>query len=98
MVLNSNQVLPIDAVTLLNEALQADRAAVEALFAYRVECNENLAFHPTIQVGEYFTLGFLGLLNGIFGINESMTGYICAVYEDGKLTRFMLTPDREKAN
>lgn len=97
-----NQVTPADAVILLNEALQADRDAIKLLFAQRVECNEKLAFHPTIQVKQtelyaIYSVGFLGLLNGIFGINENMAGFICAVYEGDQLVRFALTPDQEKA-
>lgn len=77
-----------DAVDLLNQALFDDREAITKLFEHRVSCNEALAYHPTIQVKEDNTVGFLGLLNGIFGVNESQIGHICAVYEDGKLTRF----------
>lgn len=77
-----------DAVDLLNQALFDDREAITKLFEHRVSCNEALAYHPTIQVSEDFQVGFLGLLNGIFGVNESQIGHICAVYEGGKLTRF----------
>ena len=77
-----------DAVELLNQALFDDKEAITKLFQHRVSCNEALAYHPTIQVSEDFQVGFLGLLNGIFGVNESQIGHICAVYEGGELKRF----------
>jgi hypothetical protein len=70
------------ALTVLNEALQADPQTISALMNHRVICNEALANHPTIQVGIYegeYKVGLLGLLNGLFGIQENKTGYIGAI-------------------
>lgn len=79
-----------DAVTLLNEALAADRMAVDVLINFRINCNQQLAFHPTIQVSADNRVGLLGLINGIFGLNEN-TQLVCAVYEGTRLIKFALT-------
>jgi len=59
-------------ITVLNEAYDADPAAIHALLLNRIPCNEKLANHPTIQVTEetvpkqtYYSVGVLGLLNGL---------------------------------
>jgi hypothetical protein len=75
-----------DVIKILNEALESDREAITKLFTSRVECNEDLANHPTIQVGDYHgngkhMVGILGLLNGLFGIRADGRGYLCAYFE-----------------
>ena len=72
-----------EVIALLNEAVALDRKAMENLLNARVECNEALADHPTIQVSNYFVpgkyvVGILGILNGIFGISETGFGVIAA--------------------
>jgi hypothetical protein len=83
----------LDAVNLLNSALQCDPEAVRALLEHRVPCNNALADHPTIQVGDIDgqrRVGILGLLNGIFGTDERGWGYIGAQFDDAdKLTHFV---------
>lgn len=79
-------VSPKDAIEVLNRALAADPEAARLLFNYRVGCNEELANDPTIQVSSYrpkgtTTVGILGLLNGIFGIQDDGMGYLAASYE-----------------
>jgi len=78
-------------VEFLNSLLEVDRKAISALCATRVPCNEKLAEHETVQVaalkdddGNYhsFTVGLIGILNGLFGVNEDGYGYILAVVED----------------
>jgi hypothetical protein len=63
-------------VATLNEAFRLDPAALHAMICNRVPCNQALAEHPTIVVGDcyygdervqHFNLGFVGLLNGILG-------------------------------
>lgn len=53
----------------LNRALETDRNAIQWLFTYRVECNQELAEDPTIQVRSRddtkCSLAVIGLLNGI---------------------------------
>ena len=53
---------------ILNDALIRDADAITALVTARVPCNDRLARHPSIRIGEYdgvFRVGVLGLLNGI---------------------------------
>lgn len=76
--------------SLLNEALQVDRMAVDNLITMHTVCNEDLAHHPTIQVrqtfGKRFTVGPLGFLNGL----SDGKHYIIAQYDDvtGQLVGF----------
>lgn len=53
-------------VRILNEALEADPEAIQALHLHKVSCNERIANHPTIQVSCKGTnrLRILGLING----------------------------------
>jgi len=79
------------AINFLNKLLELDGNAINKLVGSRVECNEALAKHPTVQVqrdgtrtrigkeeAEIFEVGLLGVLNGIFGINEDGFGQIVA--------------------
>jgi len=86
-------VTPKIAVAILNNALELDREAVQALIETRVPCNSKLAEHDTIQVAEEgpsvvggemeYNVGLMGLLNGMFGVDER-TGFgpITAVFEN----------------
>lgn len=85
-----------EVIELLNEAVRDDRIAMDLLVNERVYCNETLANHPTIQVQKAeplvvfntkmseevsrWQVGLLGILNGIFGIDERGTGRIAAVF------------------
>jgi hypothetical protein len=88
-------------IHILNELLEADSTAIEALIGHRVPCNESLAVHPTVQVAqdrEGHTVGLLGILNGLVGVIESGPkegwGLITATFDDaGKLTHFWRTPN-----
>lgn len=81
-----------DALRVLNEAVKADREAMQALIDARVLCNDKLGKHPTIQVGRMdgcLRVGILGLLNGLFGTAEDGWGAIAAVFDDdGTITEF----------
>lgn len=75
----------------LNEALKADKDAVNGICQYRVPCNEELAFHPTIQVKltrlKRYEVGFIGILNGI--LEEAGEPKISMVIDDtGELIGF----------
>jgi len=77
-------VTPADAIDYLNDLLRRDREAVTALVGSRVSCNEALSNHETCQVGArdgVYTVGLLGVLNGLFGVDESGWGPITAVVE-----------------
>lgn len=82
-----------ELLDLLNEAARQDPDAVLALMLTRVPCNELLSGHPTIQTGARsgggFEVGPLGILNGLFGVDEMGWGavtMVCDVEEtaDGK--------------
>jgi len=75
------------AIEFLNELLRADPQAVSALIETRVPCNQELADHPTVQVRSYglnggYQVGLLGILNGLFGVDEEGWGPIAAQYDE----------------
>ncbi len=90
-------ITPIDAVRVLNQALGADPGAIMWLWRKRVRCNAALAAHRTIQVsgltprGPYL-LSWLGLLNGIFGIDRRGGSPIVAITDDrsGHIVKFIV--------
>lgn len=90
-------ITPTSAANYLNALLEIDRDAIEKLVKQRVPCNQNLALHPTAQVagldeGDGYEVGFLGILNGLFGVFDEgpYTGWgpVAAYYEDDKIVRF----------
>ncbi|MDO8715320.1 MAG: hypothetical protein Q7J73_00660 [Dehalococcoidales bacterium] len=88
-------------VKYLNELLEIDRDAISNLIASRVECNEKLSNHPTVQVGTRedgkYEVGLLGILNGLFSVDENEYGEIYMVVEDDKKTPVkFLTRDEYK--
>ena len=90
-----------ETVDFLNELLKIDGQAINTLFSIRMACNESLSDHDTVQVGviqpNYFQVGMIGILNGLFGKDEFGWGHICADYYDGKIISFkMLTIDEVK--
>ena len=97
------QVAPQEVVDFLNEALKLDKNCIETLFNYGVDCNESIVNHPTIQCGKYGDmknprLRFVGLLNGIFGVDENGYGCIAMSLDDetNKLQKFIILEDRLK--
>lgn len=90
-----------ETVDFLNELLKIDPIAITALFSMRIACNETLADHETVQVSmlgkDYCQVGVIGILNGLFGIDEYGWGHISIDYDDGKVTGFrVLTEDEIK--
>ena len=85
-----NNPLTLDkALEILNSMVEADPDAAYALIETRVPCNQDLAEHPSIQVvaqedGSY-SVGLLGILNGLFGTIEEGPkkgwGAITAVFD-----------------
>jgi hypothetical protein len=71
-------------VATLNELVELDNKAIRNLILNKVECNEAIADHPTVQVGlqcdGQYSIGALGLLNGLVGIQDDGWGYIAAVF------------------
>lgn len=98
-----DKVLAEKIVNFLNELVEIDKPALAALITNRVPCNEDLADHATVQVmsrNDGFSVGLLGVLNGLCGIYENGYGPIAAEFDEGKipssysnLTKFrVLTP------
>lgn len=62
-----------DTIAFLNELLEADESWMRAIVNHRPVCNRSIAYHPTLQAGEFknkkgtFYAGMLGLINGLFG-------------------------------
>lgn len=92
-----------EAIEVLNRIHAADDTVLPALIAYRVLCNRALADDPTVQVGrvempdrsDMWEVGLLGIVNGLFGVDEQSWGFIAAEYDDEKqLTGFVRTPSR----
>lgn len=74
-----------EVLEVLNRAVEADPEAIAALIGTRVPCNPALAGDPTIQVDHRgddpqrgFSVGALGLLNGLFGTRPNGWGYLVA--------------------
>ncbi len=102
-----------DIIRVMNSAVALDKAAVSALACKRVICNSALAEHPTIQVRteqtststgiavlvNKYSLGLVGLLNGIAGKDEHGNGYIAADFDNntGELIKFCLNPNAGNA-
>ena len=84
------------ALDVLNEMLALDPIATNALFCASAPVNEALANHPTIQVwappGQQTCVRPIGLINGLFGCDGNEIGYICADYDNGRITGFRRTP------
>ncbi len=73
-----------EAVELLNEMARLDPKATERLISQRIACNEALAKHPTVQVHDGKggnSVGMLGVVNGMFGVDDEGWGAVAAVYE-----------------
>ena len=74
-----------DATEYLNELVELDKLALRALIDLRTPCNEQLADHPTAQVASTMAgpaIGMLGVLNGLFGVDEHGWGFITAIVSD----------------
>jgi hypothetical protein len=74
-----------DVLAVLNEAVRLDKEGMKRLLETRVECNESLSKHESIQVLGYpggpYRVGLLGMLNGLFGTSETGFGIISATYD-----------------
>lgn len=75
---------------------------------FHVPCNNAIAEHESIQVGTYrpesqdsgYSLGLLGIINGLFGVDEEHYGFIGmeaeGVDENYHITRIKRFVDRRK--
>jgi len=91
----------IETVKFLNELVELDPVAINAIFSMHIGCTKAMADHPTVQVGvlaqDYFTVGLIGILNGLFGADEYQWGHISADIDDGKITGFTLLSTEDVA-
>ncbi|MGO0058645.1 hypothetical protein ACTID9_01025 [Brevibacillus fluminis] len=79
-----------EVVQLLNQLSIEDKTAMENLICARVECNEAVANHPTVQVSQdAFKVGMLGVLNGLFGVAQDGFGAIAADFDENGLKGFV---------
>ena len=96
-----NETITIDrTIDFLNELIKIDKKAVFELLHLKTICNEELANHPTVQCGieedGTFSVGLLGILNGLFGIIEEDNefyhwGMIAAIVDStqGEVSKFV---------
>lgn len=80
-----------DIISLLNELIELDRPAIAALIVNRVPCNSALADHPTVQCGSQhggYHVGLLGIINGMFDVDEQSWGPIRCEFSECDLLRF----------
>jgi len=93
-------VTPQEVCDLLNSLLKTDREFITNIMKTHIPCNKKVAEHPTVQVRGYkdypdsYTCDILGILNGLFGIQEDGMGAICYLMDDAseKITEFKITP------
>lgn len=85
------QVMIDHAVQILNEALALDPSTITRMMMNRFMCTQALADHPSIIADDMGpTVGPLGIINGIFGLDEDGNGSIAAVIDEstGLITGF----------
>lgn len=90
-----------DAIYLLNELLEFDPNAIGAMVANRVPCNEYLAEHYSVQVQQLnggYNIGLLGIINGLFGIDNDGWGAITCEFDCGNLLKFRKVTINDKEN
>lgn len=90
---NLREQITIDQViAFFNELIALDTSALTPLFLLRSECNEALADHPTVQVAEHadgYSVGLMGIINGMFGVTRGGFGPIAYVVRDGYLEKLV---------
>jgi hypothetical protein len=93
-----------DIIDTLNELVETDRDFVNTLISTRFPCNDKLRDHKSVQVSstidanneEIPMAGFLGVLNGIIGIDRNKYGAVCAVFDDNnKIKEFKMIETKE---
>ncbi len=90
-----------ETVDFLNSLLTIDRVVITALFSVRISCNKDMADHPTVQVGaegNYYQVGMIGILNGLFGSDKNGWGHISAEYDNGTIKNFSLLSNKDVEN
>ena len=73
-----------EALEVLNRLVEKDKVAATCLVDIRIPCSIDVAFDDTIQTGFHVdyeaTLGLLGVVNGIFGVDSKGQSAIVAEY------------------
>jgi hypothetical protein len=83
-----------EAVATLNELVALDRDVMDKLVKARFITTTEFSNHPTVQCGRRgpnseLTIGLLGVLNAIFGIDSFDWGYVAVdLDDDGNLLKF----------
>ena len=95
-----------EAIKFLNEILKEDPELINSIFNTYHKCNKKTRGHKTIQVccsGDYSennpACRLIGLLNGLFGIDEDGYGGMNVYYETlkgVKIEKFKLLDKEEK--
>lgn len=88
-----------EVIEFLNELIKIDQRAMHKLIKFRTPCNQELADHESIQVTMDlfgFEVGLLGILNGLFGVDEDKYGAITAVFDETGLIAFRRTVRRDR--
>ncbi len=83
-----------EAISFLNEILDLNPNLIQKLINDRFPCNQSICDHPTIQVhapistkGQQPRVGLLGILNGLFGIDQNHFGGITACGDIDKIKK-----------
>ena len=84
-----DNISPDEIIEFLNSLIAIDPQAMHALVETRVPCNTAMQDHPTVQVSDA-TVGLLGVLNGMMGVDDRDYGTIAAQFDDatGELIGF----------
>jgi len=74
-----------EAIDTLNRLISLDKAAATCLVDTRIPCSVDVALDETIQAGFHVdyeaTIGMLGVINGIFGVDSDGNSPIVALYD-----------------
>ena len=84
-----------ELVAFLNEAVEADREAIQLLTRQWAFCNAKLADHPNIQVSSHYGKQTVGMVGILCGLSERMYGLkVCSASDDkNNLIRFAILKD-----
>ena len=88
-----------EVVEFLNHLLTIDRKTITSLIKHKIECNKNLFKHPSVQVlktKDKYLVSMLGILNGMFGVDNNGYGQITACFENDIIIKFVKTSEIKK--
>lgn len=82
-----------EMIDYLNELIEKD-SSIRHLLDIRIHCNEETYNHPTVQVGPHgniYMVGFIGIINGMFGVYDNGMGPIAVEMDNGQIIKFSRT-------